>query len=326
MGKKGLKKDLAIILIAVVTLMAMFLSPADAVSVNPNFNANFLYKLSDFTGIIPYMGGKVRIDQDRNETYVLYQHTVKVFNEKGMEIYRFGDSENLGRVHDLAIDHEGNILVLTEIGQGSDLDTVIIRCNFKGDPLERIAIKGIPQDFKEFRPGSMVYRDGQIYLVDGSNLRVAIIDVNGQVRKTIDLVPLSELREQDRGDVQLGGFSVDASGNMLFTLPVLFSATVLSPDGKVATFGEPGSLPGKFGVVADIMRDNRGNIFVADRLKSIVSVYDSSFKFMAEFGGRGNDPGSLVVPQEIAIGADDRLYVTQLANRGVSVFRLYYNK
>jgi hypothetical protein len=119
---------------------------------------------------------------------------------------------------------------------------------------------------------------------------------------------------------------VDTAGNILFTLPVLFSATVLAPDGQVSSFGESGSLPGKFAVVSDITRDNRGNILVADRGKSVISIYDSSFQFLREIGGRGNAPGSLIVPQEIAIDADDRMYVTQLGNRGVSVFRMmYYN-
>ena len=272
------------------------------------------------------MGGKVHVDRPRNETYVLYQNIVKVFNSKGMEIYRFGDNENLGRIQDFAVDREGNILTLSYIEKGPDLSVVIIHCNYKGDPVERIAIKGIPPDFTEFHPDIMVYRDGPIYLADTANMRVVLIDANGQVQKAIDLVPYVDLKEKDRGDVQLGGFSVDAAGNLLFTLPVLFTATVLSPDGKVASFGEPGSIPGRFGIVANIIRDNRGNIIIADRLKSIVNVYDSNFNFLAEFGGRGNAPGSLIVPQELAIDADDRLYVTQLANRGVSVFRmLYYN-
>jgi|MudIll2142460700_1097286.scaffolds.fasta_scaffold51273_2 hypothetical protein len=322
MGKSGLIRNLAFILIAVFIVMATLISPVQAATVN----TFFLYKLSDFTGVTSYMGGKMHIDRDRNETYVLYQNTVKVYNDKGMEIYRFGDSENLGRIQDLAVDREGYILILSYIEKGHDLDMVIIRCNYRGDPIGRTAITGIPSDFSEFHPGTMVYRDGRIYLADTATLRIAVIDMNGQVQKSIDLLPIMELKEKDRGDVQMGGFSVDTAGNILFTLPVLFSATVLSPDGKVSSFGEPGSLPGKFGVVSDITRDNRGNIFVADRLKSVVNVYDSSFKFLLEVGGRGNAPGSLVVPQALAIDADDRLYVTQLANRGVSVFRLlYYN-
>jgi DNA-binding beta-propeller fold protein YncE len=172
----------------------------------------------------------------------------------------------------------------------------------------------------------MVHREGQIYLADTANLRIVVIDMNGQVQKSIDLLPIMELKEKDRGNVQMGGFNVDTAGNILFTLPVLFTATVLSPDGQVSSFGESGSLPGKFAVVSDITRDNRGNIFVADRGKSVVNIFNSSFQFLREIGGRGNAPGSLIVPQEIAIDADDRMYVTQLGNRGVSVFRMmYYN-
>jgi len=321
---KRLFKYISSVVATILCLMMTFVSPTQAASAS--VGAFFLYKLSDFTSVIPYMGGRVYVDRPRNETYVLYQNIVKVFNSKGMEIYRFGDNENLGMIQDLAVDREGNILTLSYIEKGPDLSVAIIHCNYKGDPVERIAIKGIPPDFTEFHPDIMVYRDGPIYLADTATLRVVLIDANGQVQKAIDLVPYVDLKEKDRRDVQLGGFSVDAAGNLLFTLPVLFTATVLSPDGKVASFGEPGSIPGRFGIVADIIRDNRGNIIIADRLKSIVNVYDSNFNFLTEFGGRGNAPDSLIVPQTLAIDADDRLYVTQLANRGVSVFRLLYYK
>jgi len=322
MGKSGLIKNLAFILIAVFIVMATSISQVHAATVN----TFFLYKLSDFTGVTPYMGGKVRIDRDRKEIYVLHGNTVKIYNDKGMEIYRFGDSENLGRMQDLAVDREGNILIFSYFEKGHDLEMAVIRCNYRGDPIGRTAITGIPSDFIDFRPSGMVYREGQIYLADAANLRIVVIDMNGQVQKSIDLLPIMELKEKDRGNVQMGGFSVDTAGNILFTLPVLFSATVLAPDGQVSSFGESGSLPGKFAVVSDIIRDNRGNILVADRGKSVVSIYDSSFQFLREIGGRGNAPGSLIVPQEIAIDADDRMYVTQLGNRGVSVFRMmYYN-
>ena len=35
-------------------------------------------------------------------------------------------------------------------------------------------------------------------------------------------------------DISLNGFSVDEQGNLFFTVPVLFSAFRLSPDGEVA--------------------------------------------------------------------------------------------
>ena len=56
----------------------------------------------------------------------------------------------------------------------------------------------------------------------------------------------------------------------------LFSAFRLSPGGEVAQFGRPGSGPGKFGVVAGIAADEAGYIYVADRLRSVVLVFDAS--------------------------------------------------
>jgi hypothetical protein len=54
-------------------------------------------------------------------------------------------------------------------------------------------------------------------------------------------------------------------------------------------------------------------------------VYDRNAQFLMEFGGRGNGPGNLIVPQVLAVDGSDRLYVIQAGNRGVSVFRMIYN-
>jgi hypothetical protein len=112
---------------------------------------------------------------------------------------------------------------------------------------------------------------------------------------------------------------------MLFTVPVLFSASVLSPDGKIMNFGSAGSIPGKFGIVSGITTDNKGNYLVADKLKCVINVFDRGTKFLMEFGGRGNGPENLIVPSVLAVDGSDKVYVTQGGNRGVSVFRLIYN-
>jgi hypothetical protein len=295
--------------------------PAPAVAIE----ASFLYTLSDFTGPFSIGGGRVSVDKDRNEAYIVYQNIVRVFNETGLEIYRFNDSNELGLITSLAVARDGTIFFLSyQEGGGYG----IIRCNYRGEPTGRIEIAGFPSDFADFSPTHMAYREGQFYLADARSLRIVITDMNGQVQKTYDLVHLldmKDLQEKERGDVQMGGFSVDSDGNMLFTLPVLFTATMLSPDGKAASFGVPGSLPGKFGVVSDIIRDNKGNYLVADKLKCVISVYDRNAQFLMEFGGRGNGPGNLIVPQVLAVDGSDRLYVIQAGNRGVSVFRMIYN-
>ncbi|HUI66974.1 MAG TPA: hypothetical protein VL087_02040 [Nitrospirota bacterium] len=320
MGTSGLKKiPLRIIITMMLLLMLALPAMAEAVE------ASFLYTLSDFTGPFLIGGGRMFVDKDRNETYVVYQNVVSVFNENGLEIYRFNEDNNLGRLASIAVDQDGTIFFLSYDDKGL---YGIIRCNYRGEPTGRIEITGLTSDFanyEKFAPTNMVYQGGQFYLADARTLRIAVADMNGKVQKTFDLVPLLDLKEKDRADNEMGGFSVDKEGNMLFTVPELFSASVLSPEGKIKNFGQAGSIPGRFQVVSDIIKDNKGNILVADKLKSVINVYDKNNEFLIEFGGRGIGPGTLINPEVIAVDGSDKLYVTQGGNRGVSVFRLIYN-
>jgi hypothetical protein len=320
--RKRLQEYFLLLLITIFSLMTMFALPTLS---NAAIQASFLYTLSDFTGPFLIGGGRMFVDKDRNEAYILYQNVVRIFNENGLEIYRFNEDNNLGRLTALAVDRDGTIFLLSYDDRGV---YVIIRCNYRGEPTGRIELAGLPSDFADygkFSPNYMAYREGQFYLADARTLRIAVADRNGQVQKTYDLIPLLDLKEKDRADNEMGGFSVDSEGNMLFTVPVLFSATVLSPEGKVQNFGQAGSIPGKFGVVSGIIADNKGNYLVADKLKSVISVFNKSTQFLMEFGSRGNGPGDLIVPDGLAVDGSDKVYVTQGGNRGISVFKLIYN-
>ncbi len=343
--KRGNEYTYQFLFVFALLSLTMFASRAAAVTVS----ARYLYTLSDFTGAIPYGGGRVVVDRQRNEAYVVYQNTVRIFNDNGLEVYRFGDGNALGLITDLAVDENGDILALSYKEGGGSF--AVIRADFRGEPKATIEITGLPADFTKFLPTDMVYRDGRIYLVDAGSLKIVVTDRTGSVQKTYDVAKVLELggkeksakkekdgadeketekdrerkRELERGDVMMSGFSVDKDGNMMFTIPVFFSASVLTPDGKIQSFGEAGSIPGKFSVTSSIIEDNKGNYLVADKLKCVINVFDRNFNFLMEFGHRGDAPDNLIVPMEMAIDSDDRLYIVQAGNRGVSVFRLFYN-
>jgi len=84
-------------------------------------------------------------------------------------------------------------------------------------------------------------------------------------------------------------------------------------------FGKPGSVSGRFNIVAGIVRDSEGNYLVVDKLKCAVMIFDQNFKFISQFSQRGYKPGYLIAPDDIAIDNGDRIYVTQAAKKGVSV-------
>ncbi len=285
----------------------------------------FVYNLSDFTGTIPYSWPRVVADKERNEIYVLYQNTVRVFNEFGMEIYRFGDDLDLGQVVDVAVDKNGDIFLLAFKQSGGEARGEIIRCNFRGEPKSRMELRNMPSELSNFFPNRMVYQDGNFYLASLMGLNIVVADPQGNFKKGYDLFSLLELEEKDRGNVEMIGFSVDREGNILFTVPTLFRACILSPDGKLNWFGRPGSASGRFNIIAGMVRDSKGNYLVVDKLKCAVMVFDQNFKFITQFSERGYKPGYLIAPDDIAIDNGDRIYVTQVARKGVSVFRLVYN-
>jgi len=312
-SKCALKRGLYVVAIA---LSMLFSAPAESQPVR----GSYIYTLSSFTGSIPYNWSRVTADRERNEIYVLYQNNVSIFNESGMEVYRFGDDIDLGHVVDVALDEEGDVLLLTY----KDSRSAIIRCNYRGEPKSRIELRNLPNGFSDFSPNRMVYQRGNFYLASPMGMQIVIADREGNFKKGYDLIPLLELEEKDRGNTEIAGFSVDRGGNILMTIPVLFKAYILSPDGKIDSFGKPGGAPGKFNLVAGIVRDSRGNYLIVDKLKAAVMVFDGNFNFVSQFGSYGYKAGNLIYPDDIVMDNGDRVYVTQMGRRGVSVYRLTY--
>jgi DNA-binding beta-propeller fold protein YncE len=308
-----LRKHIHILLLF---FMMIFASEAMANEVK----AGFLYSLSDATGTIPYNWVKLSSDPVRHEIYVINPTdlTIRIFNDQGMELYRFGDDLSLGYVSDLALDESGDMLVLTVKGGAYGL----VRADYRGDPKGRVELKDFPPAYSDgFAPRSLVYRSGNIYLVDKGQMKVAVIDLEGRFKTGYDLAPLLKIGEKKRLETGIEGFSVDSKGNLLFTVPTQFIAALLSPKGELKTFGIKGSSPGKFNIVGGIVADDRGYIYVADTLRCVVMVFEPDFTFKTEFGYRGAEPDNLIAPMELVV-EDGKVYVTQSRNRGVSVFRV----
>lgn len=281
--------------------------------------ATYLYTLANFSGRLPYDWVRVSVDRDRDEIYVIYQNLIRVFNASGMEVFAFGDDLDLGQIVDLAVDANGDILLLSY----KDAAAAVTRCTFRGVPVGRVEISGLPPSLT-FRPNRMIYRAGLLYFLSTTAASLVVTDGSGAFHEHVDLATLLGQDEWQKGGGEIGGFSVDDEGNVFFTVPVLFKVYKLTPQRTLTSFGRPGSAPGRFGVVAGVAADSRGNILVADRLKCVVMAFDKDFNFLAEFGYRGSRPDNLIVPDQIAIDGRDRVYVTQGRRRGVSVFALSY--
>jgi DNA-binding beta-propeller fold protein YncE len=278
----------------------------------------YLHNLATLTGQVRLNGLGLSYDPAGRELFAIGYGGVRVFNSAGVETYQFGYSDDeTGFVTDVAALEDGDLVLLTY----RERDFALLRANFRGEIQETLKLTGVPPEFPEdFRPTSLAYARGRIYLADRPGMRVLVVDERGRTLAAHDLAAVLG-QEAKRQDLGLSGFAVDQEGNLLFTIASLFKAYLYAPGGEARSFGTPGSAPGKFNVVSGIAADDRGHLFVVDSLKCAVLVFDRDFKFLGEFGYRGHAPGRLIAPSGVAVG-QGRVYVAQYGGRGVTVYQV----
>ncbi|WP_394708521.1 6-bladed beta-propeller [uncultured Desulfuromusa sp.] len=307
-------------------------------------SASYLYRLSDFSGPVASLWARVAVDQEEGEIYTLNRSdsVIQIFNETAMQIFDCGEDMALSSAIDIAVADNGELYVLYRT------PTATIRhLNYRGELISEIRIADQEQGIQDFSPAYIDYKAGSLYLADTGKMQVIVASATGEIQSRFDFRQKIEgqirtemkdetIRESQRKRLQdklaaikgadLTGFSVDNKGTIYFTIAPLFAAFRATAENKLEEFGIPGGAPGKFGVIASISADSKGNIFVSDRLRCVVLMFDSSFNFLTEFGYRGEQPDNLVVPDDIAIDErNNRIYVSQAANLGISVFSIHYN-
>lgn len=280
--------------------------------------ASYLYNLSDFTGIKPYNSARISVDESRNEIYAMSGESVNIFNGSGMEVFRFDYDPGLGIVYDVAVDGDGEIYLLAL----KDRQARIIRCNFRAEPIAAVDLKGMPPELASFSPDRMFLREGRLYLASMSEMQVVVVDTGGKFLENINIAAKIGFDEKERSDSGIGGLALDRDGNLLFTIPTQARVYRLGRDGDAKSFGKRGSGPGKFGVATGIAVDRNGNLLVSDTLRCVVMVFDKNFGFIREFGFRGFKPGNLIGPNELMVDGNNRVYVSQIRKRGVSVYQI----
>ena len=301
---------------SVHTLSAILAPAVLSLAASTSFKLEYRYNLATVAGDVGTSAATLNFDRQSQELYVVGHGQVRVFNAAGMEVFRFGDDAALGTIYGVAALEDGDLLLISY----RDNKPGLLRSNFRGEVLESIELKGVPEALRGFGPNAIAYQGGRVYLADLMGMRVLLVDPSGRYLASYDLAEI--IGEGDRRqDSGLNGFAVDRDGSMLFTVAPLFKGFVVSLAGEVRSFGRPGSAPGSFGIVAGIGSDASGRYYVTDTLKCAVLVFDSSLKFLGEFGSRGKRPGQLVAPTSLAV-ADNRVFVSQQGNRGVTVYQV----
>ncbi len=295
---------------------------ASALPAQAGVRASFAYTLAEGSGPMALSWPSLTWEPRSGELYVV-DHSggvIGVFNDSGMQVFSFGDDVAVGTPSGVVATENGELFVLASIGSKWS----VVRCNFRGEPVEKLLLKDVPTGFAElFTPSAIATAGGKLYLADKGAMKVLVIGLDGAFVSSQDLADLVKVDARKRIGLDIRGFAVDTTGNLLFTIPSLFTAYVVSPDGRVRSFGTKGGAPGKFNVVSGIAADENGNLFLTDLLRAVVMVFDKEFHFIGEFGYRGAEPENLIAPADLVVG-NRRVFVTQSVG-GVKAFDILIN-
>jgi sugar lactone lactonase YvrE len=165
-------------------------------------------------------------------------------------------------VHDLTVDLQGNVIVVTGGGGPGDF---VEKFDPSGNKVANWGDFGSPSDAGKFAPSSQTNlaadSQGNVYITDSSYTRVHKFSPTGQYILTFG--------SRGAGDGQFaigtGDVAVDPQDNVWVTDPSGSRVEKFGPDGGfLAKFGSNGSGAGQFGSPTDITIDKSGNIFVVD--------------------------------------------------------------
>ena len=327
-------KSLHSILTLTILAIGLFFSQGLAIEVQKSERAGaklqvgFLYMLANFSGPIPSQWARIDYDQQHNEIITLNpsSNEVQIFNREGMEVYAFGANGEIPRLRDIAVGDDGSIYGLSM----NFIENGIQMFNYRGEPESSVFLKEVPEEWKNFYADRMEYQDDKFYLMDSKAMQFAVVSSDGTFIQMHDvnerlwaIVEEKDPEKKKMTEVDISGFNIDNRGNIYFTSPLISSAFRLNLDGTMIPFGRSGSGPGKFGVVSGIAADELGNIYVADRLRSVVLIFDPNFIFQGEFGYRGGREEDMLVPDDLVVDQQgERIFVSQAANKGVGAYRV----
>lgn len=174
-------------------------------------------------------------------------------------------------------------------------------------------------------PSSMVFcSDGFLYISDSRLQRVIVIDLSGNVIRTIGAGMLTCPT----------GIAFDKKNNRILVAEHGGIGTGFNPVVKVSIYGLTGNLinsfgshgngDGKFYRIQGLAVGRCGEIYVPEPYQGNVSVFNENTIFATRFAQYGDSTSQLRVPLDIAINSHDKIYITAENNGSIEVFDIDY--
>ena len=277
--------------------------------------------------------GGVFFDTNRSEVYVADSGNgqIVIFDNKGLPITKIPHSvvnpdsgeRQSGQPKNVVVKKNGDILVTDSLC--SYLDII----DFRGRSIQKIwpaDLLGLQRS--KVRP--------QCLAIDSSEN--VYISLSGDVNEILVLTPELKLKAEigkingTDGPSGITGLWVDKDGRIYVTYAQGDCVHVYAPDGKLlANFGKHDSGYNNFSLPSGLITDARGNIWIVDTLRHVVTVFKQQpegsgilTSVIHAFGGFGPEAGALSYPCAIAGDGVSRIFVLENTGARLQAFDILF--
>ncbi len=161
--------------------------------------------------------------------------------------------------------------------------------------------------------------------IDGEDL-LYIVDMTGRIQVfTADGDFVRGWRTPEIHHGKPTGLTFDHGGHLMVAdthyYRVLFYTRTGELVEKKTIGGTLGRGPGEFGLVTDAVQDSKGNYYISEYGEyDRIQKFTLNGEYLFEWGGHGAEPREFIRPQNMAVAADDRIWVADACNHRIQVF------
>jgi uncharacterized protein (TIGR03663 family) len=181
-------------------------------------------------------------------------------------------------------------------------------------------------------PGPTVMRDpkgvaldseGRMYVVDGANSTVTLLNRDGTVVRSWG--------RKGEGEGEFNepwGIAVAPDGSVFVADTWNHRIQKFTREGQfIAQWGghETGTTPGRFYGPRDVAISPAGELLVTDTGNKRIQVFNQQGMFLRAFGTEGGAPGQFREPVGLAVDGSGRIYVADTWNQRIQVFDASFN-
>ncbi|HWP44822.1 MAG TPA: hypothetical protein VNO14_16370, partial [Blastocatellia bacterium] len=165
-------------------------------------------------------------------------------------------------------------------------------------------------DTKPVLLGMAADRKGTVYVVHPGS----IFRYDGQTGRLLGEVPK---RAQNRFEYYTDVFvTLDGS---LYTIGSRTDILRITPDGEIKVVVNVREKLEEVVSLTRVVVDGTGNIYALESKDNFILKFSPDGRFITRFGGRGNQPGQLGSPHNLALDGQGRVYVSD-SGRAIQVF------